>query len=105
MGDVTSEIATALDQVGPRPRQLCEVSDPRIRLKVTEVNGRTVLPLTRSPGGSQAWKIVDPASNSMPAPKAHQECEWSFVFSGRIGPQGERVHAAAKTTGRKASVE
>jgi hypothetical protein len=99
---MTSEIATALDPVGPRPRQLCEVSDLRIRLKVT---GRMVLSLTRYPGGLQAWKIVVPASNSMPAPKARQACEWSFVLSGRIGPQGERVHAAAKTTSRKTSVE
>jgi hypothetical protein len=105
VGDMTSAIATALDQVGPRLRQLCEVSDPRIRLKVTEVTGRTVLPLTRPPGGLQAWKIVVPAINRMPAPKAHQGCEWQFVFSGRIGPQGECVHAGAKTTGRKASVE
>jgi transcriptional regulator with XRE-family HTH domain len=123
-----------------------EVGDPRIRLKPTVVNGRTVLPLTRSPGGMQAWKIIVPASNSAPAPKAHEGYEWLFVLSGRMrlvlgnhdlvlgageaaefdtrvahwfgstghepaeilsmfGPQGERVHARAKTAGRKALVE
>src|SRR5689334_2202359 len=36
-----------------------EVGDPRIRLKPRQVNGRTVVPLTR-PGGIQAWKILVP---------------------------------------------
>ena len=61
-----------------------EVGDPRIRLKATKVNGRTVLPLTRSPGGVQAWKIIVPASNSEPAPKSHEGYEWLFVLSGRM---------------------
>ena len=61
-----------------------EVGDPRIRLKATKVNGRTVLPLTRSPGGMQAWKIIVPASNSEPAPKSHEGYEWLFVLSGRM---------------------
>ena len=61
-----------------------EVGDPRIRLKATNVNGRTVLPLTRSPGGVQAWKIIVPASNSEPAPKSHEGYEWLFVLSGRM---------------------
>jgi transcriptional regulator with XRE-family HTH domain len=39
-----------------------EVGDPRIRLKASRVRGRTVLPLTRQPGGVQAWKIIIPAS-------------------------------------------
>jgi hypothetical protein len=102
VGNTTSAIATAFDKVGPRRRQLWEVGDPGIRLKV---NGVTVLALTRSPGGSQAWKIVVPASTSGHAPKAHQGCERLFVFSGRIGPHDGSVHARAKTTGRKASVE
>src|ERR687884_1804783 len=33
-----------------------EVGDPRIRLKPRRANGRTVVPLTRQPGGVQAWK-------------------------------------------------
>jgi transcriptional regulator with XRE-family HTH domain len=200
MGDTTSAIATALDQVGPRLKQLRarrgvtltalseatgiskstlsrletgqrraslelllplaqtyrvplddlvgapEVADPRIRLKATKVNDRTVLPLTRSPGGVQAWKIIIPTSNSTPAPKAHEGYEWLFVLAGRMrlilgdhnlvlgageaaefdtrvphwfgstseesaeilslfGPQGERVHARAKTTRKKAPAE
>ena len=60
-----------------------EVGDPRIRLKARQVNGRTVLPLTR-PGGIQAWKIVIPASQSVPNPRAHDGFEWLYVLSGRM---------------------
>jgi transcriptional regulator with XRE-family HTH domain len=60
-----------------------EVGDPRIRLKPRRVNGRTVLPLTR-PGGIQAWKIVIPASQSDPNPRAHDGFEWLYVLSGRM---------------------
>jgi len=116
-----------------------EVGDPRVRLKASTRNGRTVLPLTRQPGGVQAWKIIVPASNSTPKPKAHEGYEWLFVLSGRMrlvlgdhdlvltagevaefdtrvphwfgsdgsgvaevlslfGPQGERVHARARSS-------
>jgi transcriptional regulator with XRE-family HTH domain len=61
-----------------------EVGDPRVRLKASKRNGRTVMPLTRQPGGVQAWKIIVPASNSTPQPKAHEGYEWLFVLSGRM---------------------
>ncbi len=60
-----------------------EVGDPRIRLKPRQVNGRTVLPLTR-PGGVQAWKIVIPVSQSTPNPRTHDGFEWLYVLSGRM---------------------
>jgi transcriptional regulator with XRE-family HTH domain len=60
-----------------------EVGDPRIRPKPRRVNGRTVLPLT-GPGGVQAWKIVIPASQSRPHPRAHDGFEWLYVLSGRM---------------------
>src|SRR6185503_3524213 len=53
-----------------------EVGDPRIRLKPRRVKGRTVVPLTRQPDGMQAWKIVVPASTSVPEPRAHEGHEW-----------------------------
>ena len=61
-----------------------EVGDPRIRLKPRRVNGRTVLPLTRHPGGVQAWKIVIPASQSTPQPRSHDGYEWLYVLTGRM---------------------
>ena len=61
-----------------------EVGDPRIRLKPRRVNGRTVLPLTRQPGGVQAWKIVIPATQSTPKPRVHEGYEWLYVLSGEM---------------------
>jgi transcriptional regulator with XRE-family HTH domain len=61
-----------------------EVGDPRVRLKASTRNGRTVLPLTRQPGGVQAWKIIIPASNSTPVLKAHEGYEWLYVLAGRM---------------------
>ena len=61
-----------------------EVGDPRIRLKPRRVHGRTVLPLTQQPNGVQAWKIVIPASQSTPRPRAHEGYEWLYVLSGRM---------------------
>ena len=37
-----------------------EVGDPRVLLKPRSANGRTVVALTRQPGGIQAWKIIIP---------------------------------------------
>lgn len=60
-----------------------EMGDPRIRLKPRRVNGRIVLALTH-PGGVQAWKIVIPASQSTPDPRAHDGVEWLYVLTGRM---------------------
>ena len=61
-----------------------EVGDPRIRLKPRRVKGRTVLPLTRNPGGVQAWKIVIPVSQTTPKPRTHDGYEWLYVLAGRM---------------------
>jgi transcriptional regulator with XRE-family HTH domain len=61
-----------------------EVGDPRIRLKPRTVKGRTVLPLTGVPNGIQAWKIIIPADQSTPNPRAHDGFEWLYVLSGRM---------------------
>jgi transcriptional regulator with XRE-family HTH domain len=61
-----------------------EVGDPRIRLKPQRVKGRTVVPLTRHPGGMQAWKIVIPTSKVNPELRAHEGHEWLYVLSGRM---------------------
>src|SRR3954467_14717359 len=61
-----------------------EVADPRIRLKPRKVNGRTVLSLTRQPNGVQAWKIVIPARETTPHPRAHDAYDGLYVLSGRM---------------------
>jgi transcriptional regulator with XRE-family HTH domain len=61
-----------------------ESGDPRIRLRPRRVHGRTVLPLTRHPGGVQAWKIVIPADQTTPQPRTHDGFEWLYVLTGRM---------------------
>jgi mannose-6-phosphate isomerase-like protein (cupin superfamily) len=61
-----------------------EVGDPRVRLKPRLVNGRTVLPLTRQPGGVQAWKLIIPATQTEPELRVHEGYEWLYVLSGRM---------------------
>ena len=61
-----------------------EEGDPRVRLKASQVKGRTVLPLTRQPDGMQAWKIVIPTSKVTPEPRGHDGHEWIYVLSGHV---------------------
>jgi transcriptional regulator with XRE-family HTH domain len=70
----------ALDELVGAP----DFGDPRVRLKPRQVNGRTVLPLTRNPNGVQAWKIIIPASQSTPRIRAHEGSEWLYVLTGRM---------------------
>jgi transcriptional regulator with XRE-family HTH domain len=61
-----------------------DVGDPRVRLKPHSRNGRTVVPLSRQPGGVQAWKIILPTSKATPQLKAHEGYEWLYVLSGQM---------------------
>ncbi|MDI1463246.1 XRE family transcriptional regulator [Catellatospora sp. KI3] len=61
-----------------------ETGDPRVRLTARQVNGRTVLPLTRQPGSLQAWKVIIPAAQHEPEPRVHEGYEWLYVLSGRL---------------------
>ncbi len=69
-----------LDDLVAAPEQ----GDPRIRLRPGSVKGRTVIPLTREPGGVQAWKIVIPTSKVTPEPRAHEGNEWIYILSGHM---------------------
>jgi transcriptional regulator with XRE-family HTH domain len=70
----------ALDDLVGAP----DFGDPRIRLKPRRLKGRTVIPLTRAPGGLQAWKIVIPTSQVEPQLRSHEGYEWLYVLSGRM---------------------
>ena len=61
-----------------------EVGDPRVHLKPYQVNGRTVVPLTRQPGTVQVWKIVIPISKNKVELKTHEGYEWLYVISGKL---------------------
>ncbi|WEK62233.1 MAG: XRE family transcriptional regulator [Candidatus Microbacterium colombiense] len=61
-----------------------ETGDPRVRLRPSRVNGRTVVALTRQPGERHAWKIVVPRSSQPPRLTSHDGSSWMYVLSGRI---------------------
>ncbi|ONK13926.1 helix-turn-helix domain-containing protein [Streptomyces sp. MP131-18] len=65
-----------------------ETGDPRVRLAPRQaLGGRTVLPLTRQPGGLQAFKMIIPGSppdRPAPDPRTHEGYEWLYVLAGRL---------------------
>ncbi|WP_447035702.1 helix-turn-helix domain-containing protein [Streptomyces sp. DSM 118878] len=61
------------------------VGDPRVRAKPIVRHGRTMLPLTRQPGGLQAYKVIEPARTApAPEPQTHEGYEWLYVLSGKL---------------------
>ena len=46
----------------------------------------TMLPLTRRPGGIQAYKLIIPAGApaAEPDPQTHEGYEWLYVLNGRL---------------------
>ncbi|ATL25807.1 Cys-tRNA(Pro) deacylase YbaK [Streptomyces formicae] len=61
------------------------VGDPRVRAKPIVRHGRTMLPLTRQPGGLQAYKVVEPPRTTpAPDPRTHEGYEWLYVLSGKL---------------------
>ncbi|MET9732585.1 XRE family transcriptional regulator [Streptomyces sp. NPDC006458] len=60
------------------------VGDPRVRAAPIVRNGRTHWPLTRQPGGLQAYKVLEPRRTLEPDPRTHEGYEWLYVLSGRL---------------------
>jgi len=61
--------------------------DPRINLRpIATSDGSTVLPLTRRPGGIQAYKFVLPAGadNREPDLRTHEGYDWVYVLNGTL---------------------
>jgi transcriptional regulator with XRE-family HTH domain len=60
--------------------------DPRIHLRPVQGHGMTILPLTRRPGGIQAYKMVIPAGSTRRTPelKSHEGYDWMYVLNGRL---------------------
>jgi transcriptional regulator with XRE-family HTH domain len=63
-----------------------ETGDPRVRAKPIKRHGRTFVPLTRRPGGVQAFKVIVPPRDPPEPyePKVHEGYEWIYVLSGRL---------------------
>ncbi|GAA0398752.1 hypothetical protein Acor_33990 [Acrocarpospora corrugata] len=60
--------------------------DPRIHGRPFSRHGRTFIPLTRRPGGLQAYKLIIPAHDPSHEPKqrVHEGYEWLYILSGRL---------------------
>ncbi|MGW5123346.1 helix-turn-helix domain-containing protein [Streptomyces sp. NPDC004069] len=60
------------------------VRDPRVRAEPIVRGGRTHWPLTRQPGGLQAFKVLEPRRRLEPDPRTHEGYEWLYVLSGKL---------------------
>lgn len=61
--------------------------NPRINLRpVNCADGSTILPLTRRPGGIQAYKFVLPVGrdDAEPELRTHEGFDWVYVLNGRL---------------------
>ena len=60
--------------------------DPRIHPKASTRYGMTWLPLSRRPGGMQAYKLIIPIRAPPPEPeqRSHEGYEWMYVLDGRV---------------------
>ena len=63
-----------------------ETGNPRVRLRPITRHGATFIPLTRRPGGLQAYKqILPPHWGGEPGEqRSHEGYEWVYVLSGRL---------------------
>ncbi len=70
-----------LDQIVAPP-----VPDPRVHSRPVNRNGMTLYPLTRRPGGLQAYKsVIWPQERGLePDPRSHEGYEWLYVLDGRL---------------------
>ncbi|MFE3544374.1 helix-turn-helix domain-containing protein [Nocardia sp. NPDC059177] len=71
-----------LDDLVGAPR----AGDPRIHLKPIRRFGLIFIPLSRRPGGVQAFKMIIPAVPEPlePTPQTHDGFEWLYVLNGRL---------------------
>jgi transcriptional regulator with XRE-family HTH domain len=60
--------------------------DPRVQLRSFNRRGSVFIPLTRRPGGLQAFKQVMPPNwpGTEPDPRVHEGYEWLYVLAGRL---------------------
>ncbi|MEV0621377.1 XRE family transcriptional regulator [Nonomuraea sp. NPDC050404] len=60
--------------------------DPRIHLRPVRRSGLVLVPLTRRPGGVQAYKVIYPPAGEAAAMKmqTHEGYEWFYVLNGNV---------------------
>ncbi|MFI5436540.1 helix-turn-helix domain-containing protein [Rhodococcus baikonurensis] len=72
-----------LDSLVDAPR----TANPRIDLRpVACTDGSTIIPLTRRPGGIQAYKFVLPPGDDTTEPelRSHEGYDWAYVLNGTL---------------------
>jgi transcriptional regulator with XRE-family HTH domain len=71
-----------LDDLVGAPR----TGDPRVHLTPIRRFGMTFVPLSRRPGGVQAFKMIIPARPETlePTPQTHDGFEWLYVLNGHL---------------------
>ncbi|MER5439352.1 XRE family transcriptional regulator [Streptomyces sp. NPDC002790] len=73
----------SIDELVGAPADL----DPRVHPRPVTRNGVTIVPLTRKPGGLQAFKQTLPAGltdGREPEPRSHEGYHWLYVLQGRL---------------------
>jgi transcriptional regulator with XRE-family HTH domain len=58
--------------------------DPRIHARPVSRHGRTVIPLTRRPGGVQAFKMIVPPGEPESELRSHEGYDWMYVLAGKL---------------------
>lgn len=58
--------------------------DPRVHMRPVSRHGMTQIPLTRRPGGVQAYKLIIPVRRGSPEPQTHDGYEWLYVLDGQL---------------------
>jgi transcriptional regulator with XRE-family HTH domain len=62
-----------------------QTGDPRVYARPIVSHGQTIVPLSRNPGGSQAFKhLIAAGGRQQPDPKTHEGYEWLYVISGKL---------------------
>ncbi|MFB7786350.1 helix-turn-helix domain-containing protein [Streptomyces vinaceus] len=62
-----------------------EVGDPRVRLTPQAMpNGDSYVPLSRTPGPLQAYKMIIMDRGTEPDLRTHEGYEWMYVLQGRL---------------------
>jgi transcriptional regulator with XRE-family HTH domain len=59
--------------------------DPRVNLRPVRLGRMTAIPLSRRPGGLQAYKVIIPPSRDDDTePRVHEGYEWLYVLDGQL---------------------
>lgn len=58
--------------------------DPRVHARPFTRGGRTFVPLSRRPGGLQAYKVVVPGPPGEVELRVHEGYDWLYVLAGRL---------------------